>query len=106
MCLAIDISKLAKGALGLGDRLTAIGGRDAQARNAAPAVWFLHFYFAAAYALSGCSGPARDALGVVKGLEGDALEGSVAHLAGCLAPAPEIRTRFEAIFRAGLSARD
>jgi adenylate cyclase len=76
-----------------------------KARNAAPAVWFLHFYLAAAYVLSGCPESARAALGVAERLQGAAFEGNVARLAGLFAPAPEIRTRFEAIIRAGLSAR-
>jgi adenylate cyclase len=76
-----------------------------KARNAAPAVWFLHFYLAAAYALSGRPESARAELGVAKGLQGAAFKGNVARLAGLFAPAPEIRTRFEAIIRAGLSAR-
>jgi len=76
-----------------------------KARNAAPAVWFLHFYLAAAYVLSGRPELARAELGVAKGLQGAAFEGNVTRLAGLFAPAPEIRTRFEAIIRAGLSAR-
>jgi TolB-like protein len=76
-----------------------------KARNAAPAVWFLHFYLAAAYVLSGRPELARAELGVAKGLQGAAFESSVARLGGHFAPAPEIRTRFEAIIRAGLSAR-
>jgi adenylate cyclase len=76
-----------------------------KARNAAPAVWFVHFYLAAAHVLSGCPEAARTELGVAKRIQGDAFEGSVARLAGLFAPTPEIRTRFEAIIRAGLSAR-
>jgi tetratricopeptide (TPR) repeat protein len=76
-----------------------------KARNAAPAVWFVHFYPAAAYVLSGRSESARAELGVAKGLQGAAFEGNVARLGGLFAPAPEIRTRFEAIIRAGLSVR-
>jgi TolB-like protein len=75
-----------------------------KARIAAPAVWFLHFYLAAAYALSGCLESARAAFGVAKRLAGAAFERNFARLAGNFAPAPEIRTRFEAIYRAGLSA--
>jgi TolB-like protein len=75
-----------------------------KARIAAPAVWFLHFYLAAAYALNGCSESARAALGVAKELQGAALETNVARLGGHFAPTPEIRTRFEAIYQAGLSA--
>jgi TolB-like protein len=74
-----------------------------KACNAAPAVWFLHFYLAAAYALSGFSESARAALEVAKGLEGTDFERKVARLGGNFAPVPEIRTRFEAIYRAGLS---
>jgi hypothetical protein len=48
---------------------------------------------------------ARAELGVAKGLQGAAFEGNVTRLAGLFAPAPEIRTRFEAIIRAGLNAR-
>ena len=75
-----------------------------KARIAAPGVWFLHFYLAAAYALSGSSELARAALGVAKGLEGADFERNVVRPGGHFAPAPEIRTRFEAIYRAGLSA--
>ena len=76
-----------------------------KARNTAPAVWFVHFYLAAAYVLSGRPQSARAEFGIAKGLQGAAFEGNVARLAGLFAPTPEIRTRFEAIIRAGLSAR-
>jgi TolB-like protein len=76
-----------------------------KARNAAPAVWFPHFYLAAAHMLRGCPELAHAELGVAKGLQGAAFEGNVARLGGHFAPAPEIRSRFEAIFRAGLSAQ-
>jgi TolB-like protein/cytochrome c-type biogenesis protein CcmH/NrfG len=75
-----------------------------KARIAAPAVWFLHFYLAAAYTLSSSSESARAALRVARGLAGAAFERNVVRLGGNFAPAPEIRTRFEAIYRAGLSA--
>ena len=76
-----------------------------KARNAATAVWFVHFYLAAAYVLSGCPELAHAELGVAKGLQSAAFEGSVGRLGGHFAPVTEIRARFEVIYRAGLSGR-
>jgi hypothetical protein len=76
-----------------------------KARNVNPAIWYLHFYLAAAHVLTGCPESARAELGIAEGLQGTAFEGNVARLAGLFAPALEIRIRFEAIIRAGLSAR-
>jgi hypothetical protein len=74
-----------------------------KARNAAPAVWFLDFYLAAAYALNGCSESARNHLAAAKELQGVNFDRSVTRLGGRFAPAPEIRARFEAMIRAALN---
>jgi TolB-like protein/class 3 adenylate cyclase len=75
-----------------------------KARNAAPAVWFLDFWLAAAYALNGSPVSARNHLAAAKELQGANFDRSVTRLSGRFAPAPEIRSRFEAIIRAGLNA--
>jgi tetratricopeptide (TPR) repeat protein len=75
-----------------------------KARNAAPAVWFLDLWLAAAYALNGSPESARNHLAAAKELQGANFDQSVTRLSGRFAPAPEIRARFEAIIRAGLNA--
>ena len=75
-----------------------------KARNAAPAVWFLDLWLAAAYALNGSPESARNHLAAAKELQGANFDRSVTRLSGRFAPAPEIRARFEAIIRAGLNA--
>jgi hypothetical protein len=79
-----------------------LAGKSAQRR---PGRLVSPLYLAAAYALSGCPELAHAELGVAKGLPGAAFEGSVARLGGHFAPAPQIRARFEVVYRAGLSAR-
>ena len=72
-----------------------------KSRGGAPAVWYVHAWLAAAYALKGELEHARAALAVAKTLQGTGFERGIAHIAERFA-APEIRARFEAIIHAPL----
>jgi adenylate cyclase len=72
-----------------------------KSRSANPAVWYVHAWLAAAYALAGDLERARAALVVAQTLQGTDFERSLAHMADRFA-APDIRARFESNIRAGL----
>ena len=72
-----------------------------KARSGSPAVWYVHAWLAAAYALKGDLKYARAELAAAKTLQGSGFDRAIAHIAERFV-APEIRACFETTILAGL----